>query len=110
MQRILLLLTLVAPAWGITRVVPTTTDPYANGVQLQATINASDCGDAIVVQANAEYRTGAFQESTIVLPPVHSAACDAPGAPYITITSSGAAPLPAGVRLLHSAGRARLIR
>lgn len=93
-------------AWShaATLTVPTGSDPLVNGDNFQAALNTAQCGDTIILQAGAMYGTRtAFvnsygpQGSPFILP--NKGNCTGQ---YITIQSSAASSLPAGVRISPS--------
>src|SRR5262249_46884854 len=47
----------IGAAHGATTVVPTGSDPLANGDAFQGALNAAACGDTLIVQAGARYET-----------------------------------------------------
>jgi len=91
----------VARAHAATFTVSTGSDPQVNGDNFQAALNSAQCGDTIILQAGATYETRTSfvsssgpQGNPFTLP--NKGNCNAQ---YITIQSSAAASLPAGVRV-----------
>jgi hypothetical protein len=98
MKKLLLCLLFVCPAYAETIVVPTGSDPVANGTAFQDALLAAQCGDTIVLQAAGVYQTAQlFMGSNgpagypFILPNKGDCAGN-----WITVESSAKDSLPAG--------------